>query len=212
MNSKGILKFISIILFINFNVLCHLDCQHAALIEPAYRPGMIHASRQAHHPQGERIFLKEDLSQAALVVQKKRAGSGIVVACRRLEKHRYPWSGASSVDCLQSGRLPPGCRWALEAGRHDVTTNKGPAALAAAVAEAQTQSDIRQPAGEIEYWLVAYQGEPLKIVHFSRWTSHVAARAFFEAPELVEIRPCCWCSCPRFHLSERYRGGRSPHP
>lgn len=105
-----------------------------------------------------------------------------MVACRRLEKHRYAWSGASTVDCLQSGRLPPGCRWALEARRHVVTTNKGPVALAAGVAEAQTQSDIRQAAGEIEYWLVAYQGEPLKTVHFSRWTSHVAARAFSNRP------------------------------
>lgn len=62
---------------------------------------------------------------------------------------------------------------------------------------------LRKAAGEIEYRLLAYEAEERRIVHFSRWTSLGAARAFFESPELVEIRRIAGVRSPEFiHLNE----------
>ncbi len=47
---------------------------------------------------------------------------------------------------------------------------------------------IRQEAGEMAYQLLACDTDARRVVHFSRWTSLDAARAFFESPKLVEIR------------------------
>ncbi|BFM38232.1 antibiotic biosynthesis monooxygenase [Synechocystis sp. LKSZ1] len=47
---------------------------------------------------------------------------------------------------------------------------------------------IRKQAGELSYQVLRDEREPNKIVHFSVWTSTTDARAFFESPELVEIR------------------------
>ena len=49
-------------------------------------------------------------------------------------------------------------------------------------------ADIRRAAGEISYQLLRDQTSDHNLVHFSSWTSLEAARAFFESPELVEIR------------------------
>ena len=49
--------------------------------------------------------------------------------------------------------------------------------------------------------------EPLKVVHFSVWTSHQDARNFFESPELVEIRRRAGVKTPEFvYLNEAEAG------
>lgn len=64
-------------------------------------------------------------------------------------------------------------------------------------------ASLRKGAGEIEYRLLAYQAEERRVVHFSRWTSLAAARAFFESPELVEIRRVAGVKAPEFiYLNE----------
>ncbi len=66
---------------------------------------------------------------------------------------------------------------------------------------------IRHAAGELEYHLLAAETDAAQVVHFSRWTSLAAARAFFESPELVEIRRRAGVRAPVFHyLHEVERG------
>lgn len=57
---------------------------------------------------------------------------------------------------------------------------------------------IRREAGERSYQVLRYDTDARKIVHFSTWTSHAAARAFFESPRLVEIRKQAGVSAPEF--------------
>ena len=57
---------------------------------------------------------------------------------------------------------------------------------------------IRREAGEIAYHLLAYDTDARQVVHFSRWTSLAAARAFFESPRLVEIRRVAGVREPQF--------------
>lgn len=57
---------------------------------------------------------------------------------------------------------------------------------------------IRREAGEIEYRLLASESDARRVVHFSRWTALSAARAFFESPELVEIRRVAGVRAPEF--------------
>jgi hypothetical protein len=57
---------------------------------------------------------------------------------------------------------------------------------------------IRKNAGECEYQVLKYENMPNKIVHFSKWTSLVAAQAFFESAELVEIRKQAGVKAPEF--------------
>jgi heme-degrading monooxygenase HmoA len=67
---------------------------------------------------------------------------------------------------------------------------------------------IRKAAGEREYQLLAYEAEARRIVHFSRWTSLAAARAFFESPELVEIRRTAGVRAPEFIYLKQLEAGR----
>lgn len=57
---------------------------------------------------------------------------------------------------------------------------------------------MRHAAGEIDYQLLADEAEGRKIVHFSRWRSLGAARAFFESDALVEIRKRAGVHAPQF--------------
>lgn len=57
---------------------------------------------------------------------------------------------------------------------------------------------MRRRAGEIEYQLLAFEADQRCVVHFSRWSSLDAARAFFESPELVEIRRVAGVRAPEF--------------
>jgi quinol monooxygenase YgiN len=59
-------------------------------------------------------------------------------------------------------------------------------------------ADIRKEAGERSYQVLKYQSDPNKIVHFSVWTSHADARAFFESPKLVQIRQDAVVKSPDF--------------
>jgi heme-degrading monooxygenase HmoA len=59
-------------------------------------------------------------------------------------------------------------------------------------------ADIRRAAGERSFQVLKYQDNPLKIVHFSAWTSVADARAFFESPQLVKIREKAGVTAPEF--------------
>jgi quinol monooxygenase YgiN len=66
---------------------------------------------------------------------------------------------------------------------------------------------IRRDAGERAYQVLRYKDEPKKIVHFSAWTSHEAARAFFESPRLVKIREDAGVKAPDFIYLEQLEAG-----
>lgn len=57
---------------------------------------------------------------------------------------------------------------------------------------------IRQEAGERSFQVLRYAEDANRIVHFSTWTSHAAARAFFESPRLVQIRQEAGVKAPDF--------------
>ena len=57
---------------------------------------------------------------------------------------------------------------------------------------------IRKEAGERSYQVLNYENQPNKIVHFSAWTSIADAKAFFESPELVQIRKKAGVKAPEF--------------
>lgn len=68
-------------------------------------------------------------------------------------------------------------------------------------------ASIRKEAGEISYQVLKYENEPRKIVHFSKWTSHHDANAFFESPRLVQIRKDAGVMQPEFiYLDEILTG------
>lgn len=46
----------------------------------------------------------------------------------------------------------------------------------------------RKEAGEIEFQVLVHEGRPDCVVHFSRWTSLDAAKAFFQSEEVAKIR------------------------
>ena len=58
---------------------------------------------------------------------------------------------------------------------------------------------LRRAAGEVSYQVLADEHDPGKIVHFSRWTSLAAARAFFESADLVAISKRAGVEAPEFH-------------
>jgi quinol monooxygenase YgiN len=66
---------------------------------------------------------------------------------------------------------------------------------------------IRREAGERSYQVLRYDREPRKIVHFSSWTSHAAARAFFESPRLIQIRKEAGVSAPEFIYLDQLEAG-----
>jgi quinol monooxygenase YgiN len=66
---------------------------------------------------------------------------------------------------------------------------------------------IRREAGERSYQVLRYDTDPNKIVHFSTWTSHVAARAFFESPRLVAIRKEAGVKAPDFIYLDELESG-----
>ena len=68
-------------------------------------------------------------------------------------------------------------------------------------------ADIRREAGERAYQVLRCEDDPLRIVHFSSWTSLDAARAFFESPRLVEIRARAGVRAPEFVYLEDLEAG-----
>jgi len=68
-------------------------------------------------------------------------------------------------------------------------------------------SGIRKEAGECSYQVLKYENDPNKIVHFSAWTSIADARAFFESPQLVNIREAAGVKAPEFIYLEMLESG-----
>ena len=66
---------------------------------------------------------------------------------------------------------------------------------------------IRREAGERTYQVLKSESDPNKIVHFSTWTSHAAAKAFFESPRLVEIRRQAGVKAPEFIYLDQLESG-----
>ena len=66
---------------------------------------------------------------------------------------------------------------------------------------------IRKNAGEISYQVLKYPEKPNKIVHFSNWSSIDNAKAFFESPELVQIRKEAGVKAPEFIYLELLENG-----
>lgn len=68
-------------------------------------------------------------------------------------------------------------------------------------------ADLRREAGERRFQVLRDEAQPERVVHFSEWTSHAAARAFFESPELEAIRVRAGVRAPEFtYLDEADRG------
>jgi quinol monooxygenase YgiN len=68
-------------------------------------------------------------------------------------------------------------------------------------------ADIRKEAGEISYQVLKYENAPNKIVHFSIWTAHEAAKSFFESPKLVQIRVEAGVKAPDFIYLDELESG-----
>jgi heme-degrading monooxygenase HmoA len=68
-------------------------------------------------------------------------------------------------------------------------------------------SGIRRDAGEVTYQVLKYQDDPNRIVHFSRWRSLEAARAFFESDALVAIRRQAGVKSPEFIYLDQLESG-----
>lgn len=66
---------------------------------------------------------------------------------------------------------------------------------------------IRKAAGELSYQVLKYEKEPNKIVHYSVWTSISDAKAFFESPELVQIRQEAGVKAAEFIYLEQLESG-----
>ena len=66
---------------------------------------------------------------------------------------------------------------------------------------------IRKEAGEQRYQVLKYEQDVNKIVHFSRWVSLDQAKAFFEAPTLVEIRKVAGVEAPEFIYLQQLETG-----
>jgi len=68
-------------------------------------------------------------------------------------------------------------------------------------------SSIRQDAGEQSYQVLKYEKNKNKIVHFSKWSSLLNAKAFFESQELIKIRKKAGVKAPGFiYLNELATG------
>lgn len=67
---------------------------------------------------------------------------------------------------------------------------------------------IRKEAGERSYQVLRYENEPRKIVHFSTWISHTAAKTFFESPRLVRIRQEAGVKAPEFIYLDELESGK----
>ena len=66
---------------------------------------------------------------------------------------------------------------------------------------------IRKEAGEQSFQVLRYENDPNKVVHFSRWESIGRAKAFFESPELVEIRKKAGVEAPEFIYLHQLEAG-----
>ncbi len=68
-------------------------------------------------------------------------------------------------------------------------------------------TSIRKIAGELSYQVLKSDNDANKIVHFSKWTSHINAKAFFESDKLVEIRKQAGVKAPEFIYLDQLEEG-----
>lgn len=68
-------------------------------------------------------------------------------------------------------------------------------------------ASIRKEAGEQSYQVLKYDNNANKIAHFSQWISIANAKAFFESPQLVEIRRQAGVKAPEFIYLEELEAG-----
>lgn len=66
---------------------------------------------------------------------------------------------------------------------------------------------LRREAGERTFQVLRDAGDLDRIVHFSTWTSLDDARAFFQSPELVEIRARAGVRDPEFRYLQELDAG-----
>ena len=66
---------------------------------------------------------------------------------------------------------------------------------------------IRAEAGELDFRLLRAAENERRIVHFSRWSSLAAAKAFFESDALVAIRKRAGVHAPSFHYLDQIECG-----
>ncbi len=66
---------------------------------------------------------------------------------------------------------------------------------------------LRKNAGEIEFQILKYEGNPKVIVHFSKWRSLQAAKSFFESDEVELIREQLGVQRPKFVYLDRIEQG-----
>jgi heme-degrading monooxygenase HmoA len=67
---------------------------------------------------------------------------------------------------------------------------------------------LRRVAGEQSFQVLRDVSDPNKVVHFSRWESIARAKAFFESPELVEIRRQAGVESPEFLYLHQLEEGK----
>ena len=68
-------------------------------------------------------------------------------------------------------------------------------------------ASLRKKAGERSYQVLCYPDDPNRIVHFSHWSSHRAAKRFFESPKLVRIRAKAGVKAPQFVYLDELESG-----
>ena len=66
---------------------------------------------------------------------------------------------------------------------------------------------IRKQAGEQSFRVLCDERDPNRVIHFSKWSSLAAAKAFFESPELVEIRRKAGVEMPQFNYLHSVASG-----
>lgn len=71
----------------------------------------------------------------------------------------------------------------------------------------QQAAKIRKEAGEIDYQVLAYDNEPNKVIHYSRWESHEQAKAFFESDAVIAIRKELGVKQPTFIYAHQLEKG-----
>jgi quinol monooxygenase YgiN len=59
-------------------------------------------------------------------------------------------------------------------------------------------SRLLAAAGELEFQVLVDTANPDRVVHIARWTSEESARAFFQSPEVEEIRRRAGVKAPEF--------------
>lgn len=68
-------------------------------------------------------------------------------------------------------------------------------------------SDLRKKAGELEYQVLVFDGEPNRVVHYSKWKNHKLAKLFFESDRVSEIRKKLGVKEPKFIYLNQIESG-----